>query len=78
MSGILEQCLSEGPKIQLLHEDKAARSIVVSNISPTTADAYGAVIIHFQRERNGGGEIEGVYIPKKGIAVIAFESREGL
>ncbi|KAJ7374749.1 positive regulation of interleukin-4-mediated signaling pathway [Desmophyllum pertusum] len=74
MSRILDQCLSHGPKIQLLDEQQAARSVVVSNIPPQTTDE--SIVIYFQRQKNGGGEIDHVHIPKKGTAVITFESSE--
>ena len=76
MSGVLGKCLSNAPNIQLLEEEQAARSIVVSNISPQTTKE--GVMIHFQRRKNGGGEIDHIHIPKKGSAVIAFEKGEGL
>ena len=74
MSGDLDKCLSN--VIQLLEEEQAARSIVVSNISPQTREE--SVMIHFQRRKNGGGEIEHVHIPKEGTAVLTFEKSEGL
>ena len=76
MSGVLDKCLSNAPNVQLLEEEQAARSIVISNISPQTTKE--CVHIHFQRKKNGGGEIDHIYIPKKGTAVITFEKREGL
>ena len=76
MSGVLGKCLSNAPNIQLLEKEQAARSIVVSNISPQTTKED--VTIHFQRQRNGGGEIVAVNIPKEGTAVITFEENEGL
>ena len=76
MSGVLGKCLSNAPNIQLLEEEQAARSIVVSNISPQTTKE--GVMIHFQRRKNGGGEIDHIHIPKKGSAVITFEEGEGL
>ena len=76
MSGVLGKCQSNAPNIQLLEEEQAARSIVVSNISPQTTKER--VTIYFQRRRNGGGEIDHIHIPKKGSAVITFEEGEGL
>ena len=76
MSGVLGKCQSNAPNIQLLEEGQAARSIVVSNISPQTTKER--VTIYFQRRRNGGGEIDHIHIPKKGSAVITFEEGEGL
>ncbi|KAJ7374760.1 positive regulation of interleukin-4-mediated signaling pathway [Desmophyllum pertusum] len=74
MSRILDRCLSHESKIQLLDAQQAARSVVVSNIPPQTTDE--SIVIYFQRQKNGGGEIDHVHIPKKGIAVITFESSE--
>jgi len=74
MSSVLGKCLSNAPNIQLLDEEQAARSIVVSNISPQTTKED--VTIHFQRQKNGGGEIRSVHIPEKGTAVITFEEIE--
>lgn len=74
MSGVLGKCLSNTPNIQLLEEEQAAKSIVVSNISPQTTKE--GVTIHFQRQKNGGGEIDALHIPKEGTAVITFEKSE--
>lgn len=76
MSGVLGKCPSNAPNIQLLEEEQAARSIVVSNISAESTKED--VTIHFQRQKNGGGDIHNVHIPKKGTAVITFEESEGL
>ena len=76
MSGVLEKCRSNSPNIELLEEEQAARSILISNISPQTTTED--VTIHFQRRKNGGGEIDGIHIPKNGTAVITFEKSEGL
>ena len=76
MSGVLGKCQSNGPNIQLLEEEQMARTIVVSNISRQTTKE--ALMIHFQRWKNGGGEIDQIHIPKKGLAVITFEKGEGL
>ena len=76
MSGVLGKFQSNATNIQLLEEEQAARSIVVSNISPQTTKE--GVMIHFQRRKNGGGEIDHIHIPKKGSAIITFEKREGL
>jgi len=76
MSGVLGKCLFNAPNVQLLEEEQAARSIVISNISPQTTTE--GVYIHFQRKKNGGGEIDHICIPKKGTVVITFEERGGL
>ena len=76
MAGLLSRILSYGPKKKVLTAEQTARSVVVSNISPQTTAA--TIVIYFQWQRNGGGEIDHAHIPKKGTAVITFESREGL
>ncbi|KAL9974231.1 hypothetical protein ACROYT_G011246 [Oculina patagonica] len=50
MSSISERRLADGPKIQLLDEEQAARSVVVSNIAPQSTE--GSVTIHFQKNYN--------------------------
>ncbi len=76
MSSNSERRLADGPKIQLLDEEQAAKSVVISNIAPQSTKE--SVTIHFQKRKNGGGDIDHVYIPKKGTAVITFDSSEGL
>ena len=76
MTSLLDKIVSRGPKPKVLTEDQAARSVVVQNIPPDTA--ADSIVIHFQRQNNGGGEIDHVHIPEKGTAVITFESSEGL
>ena len=71
MSGVLGS-----PVNILLEGEQAARSIVVSNISPQTTKE--GVIIHFQKRKNGGGDIDRIYIQKNGTAVVTFDEREGL
>ena len=68
--------MSRGPKKKVLTKDQAARSVVVQDIPQDTA--ADSIVIHFQRQKNGGGEIDHVHIPEKGTAVITFESSEGL
>jgi len=76
MASLLDRILSYGPDTKVLTADQAGSSVVVSNIPPqTTAEN---IVIHFQRQKNGGGEIDHVHIPEKGTAVITFESSEGL
>jgi len=60
-----------------LDEEHARRSIVVSNIPANTSDKD--VHIHFQRKRNGGGEVDfaGYLYPNDySIMVIIFEKPE--
>jgi len=53
----------------------ASRSVYVTGYKSTTKSE--ALIIHFQRSRNGGGDIESIIISKRGAAVITFDSAEG-
>ena len=76
MSRILDRYVSYGSKMQPLDEQQAVRSVVVSNIPPQTADE--SIVIYFQRQNNGGGEIDHVHISGKGTAIITFESSKGL
>ena len=76
MASFVDRILSHGPKKKVLTQEQAARSVVVSNIAPQTANE--AIVIHFQKQKNGGGKIDHVHIPKEGTAVITFESSEGL
>jgi len=76
MANLIDRFLSHGPERKALTAEQAARSVVVLNIpQQTTAEN---IVIHFQRQKNGGGEIDHVHIPEKGTAVITFESSEGL
>ena len=76
MTSLLDKIVSCGPKLKVLTKDQAAKSVVVQNIPPNAA--ADSIVIHFQRQKNGGGEIDHVHIPEKGTAVITFESSEGL
>ena len=76
MTSLLDKIVSRGPKLKVLTKDQAARSVVVQNIPPNAA--ADSIVIHFQRQKNGGGEVDHVHIPQKGTAVITFESSEGL
>ena len=76
MTGLLDKIVSYGPKTKVLTKDQAERSVVVQNIPPNAA--ADSIVIHFQRQKNGGGEVDHVHIPEKGTAVITFESSEGL
>ena len=74
MASFIDRILSYGPT-KVVTEDEAARSVVVSNIpQQTTAED---IVIHFQRRKNGGGDIDHVHIPRKGSAVITYDSIEG-
>ena len=51
------------------------RSIHVTGFQTTTTPED--LIIHFQRKKNGGGDIESIAVGKRGTAVITFEKHEG-
>ena len=50
-------------------------SVFVTGYKPTTK--WEDLIIHFQRARNGGGDIDNIAISKQGAAVITFDKPEG-
>lgn len=54
-----------------------SRSVYVTGYRPTTT--WEDLVIHFQRKRNGGGEIDNIVIskPEAAHAVITFERPEG-
>ena len=52
-----------------------SRSVYITGFRPTTKSED--LLIHFQRSRNGGGDIDGIVISKRGAAVITFDSPEG-
>ena len=52
-----------------------SRSVLVTGFQASTTPED--LIIHFQRKRNGGGDIESIAVSKRGIAVITFDKREG-
>lgn len=60
-----------------IHIDSAlvSRSVYVTGFQPTTKSEN--LVIHFQRTRNGGGDIDNIVISKRGAAVITFDSPEG-
>ena len=51
------------------------KSVLVKNLSPKSTEKE--VIIHFQKRRNGGGEVDCVRILREGTAVVTFEKIEG-
>ena len=52
-----------------------SRSIYVTGFQATTRSEE--LIIHFQRKKNGGGDIDSIIISKRGAAVITFDDPEG-
>lgn len=58
-----------------VHQDFPSSSVIVKNLSPATREE--TIIIHFQKKRNGGGEVERVRLLSEGVAVVTFEKSEG-
>ena len=54
---------------------RVSRSVYVTGYKPTTKS--DDLIIHFQRTRNGGGDIDSIVMSKRGAAVITFDNPEG-
>lgn len=52
-----------------------SRSVFVTGFKPATKSED--LIIHFQRKKNGGGDIDSIVISKKGTAVITFDDPKG-
>ena len=52
------------------------RSVFVTGFR-THGSTSEDLVIHFQRRKNGGGEIEKMILSKKGTAVITFYEPEG-
>ena len=70
-----------GTTLSLVDEDiqidtaKANRSITVTSIPEgTTAEE---LVIHFQRSKNGGSDVDEIVMNKQGSAVITFDKAEG-
>lgn len=70
-----------GTTLSLVDEDiqidtaKANRSIRVTSIPEgTTAQE---LVIHFQRKKNGGSDVDEIVMNKQGSAVITFDKAEG-
>ena len=76
MAGFLDDIIIQSNDYEDLDEEKAARSIVVSNIPPEIRDEQ--LLIHFQRQKNGGGDIDRLcMIEADGNAVIIFDEADG-
>ena len=52
-----------------------SRTIHVTGFQASTTPED--LIIHFQRKKNGGGDIESIAVSKRGNAVITFDKPEG-
>lgn len=54
-----------------LSVEELARTVVISNIPRQITKEE--IIIHFQKRKNGGGEVYDIWMTKDGQAVIVFE-----
>ena len=59
----------------IIDETNAARSISVSGFPKETK--ANELVIHFQKRKHGGGDIECIHITDKGVAVIVFDEPTG-
>ena len=70
-----ENCSLEKDDIDV-NEDKASRGIYVTGF-PSNITA-NELVIHFQRRKYGGGDIECIHITEKRDAVIIFYNPSGI
>ena len=76
MASFLAEFVSHGTDLEGLDEETATRSVLIHGIPAQVRDED--IIIHFQKGKNGGGEIDHVRFAVDGKAVITFNSCEGL
>ena len=62
-------------EICVINPTSFSRSIHVTCFQASTTPED--LIIHFQRKKNGGGDIESIAVSERGIAVISFDKPEG-
>ena len=53
----------------------SSSSVIVRNLSTATTEE--TIIIHFQKRKNGGGEVESVRLLSEGVALVTFETSQG-
>ena len=76
MASIVCELVSYGADFEVLDDERAARSIVVCNMPEEAQE--NDIIIHFQRRKHGGGNIDNVrIIENTGNVVVTFDSDEG-
>ena len=56
--------------------DVVGRKILVSGLPVGTTE--NSVHIHFQKKKNGGGEVERIILLNEGKALVLFEDPKGL
>ena len=76
MAGVDDQLASERSLLELLSNEKAAGSVLISNISAKLRRED--LVVYFQRKKIGGGDVDDVFVFKDGKAVIVFDRSEGL
>ena len=76
MAGVDDQLVSGRSQLELLSNEEASRSVLISNVSAKLRRED--IMIYFQKEKIGGGEVDNVFVLKDGKAVIVFEKPEGL
>ena len=59
-----------------LGDEQAVRSIVVDNMPEEAREED--IIIHFQKRKHGGGDIDNVRMMEGGTVVLTFKNDEGL
>lgn len=70
-----EKCSLEKEDI-VINEANAPRGICVTGFpSKTTSNK---LVIHFQKRKHGGGDIECIHITEKRVAVIVFDEPKGI
>ena len=63
-------------ELEVLDDEQAVRSIVVNNMPEEALEED--IIIHFQKWRHGGGDIDHVRMREGGTVVLTFKNDEGL
>ena len=76
LASIVDELVFYGPDLEVLDDGKAARSIVVDNMPEEAREED--IIIHFQKRKHGGGDIDNVrIIENTDTVVVTFDSDEG-
>lgn len=76
MASLSNQKSSHGLQTTDLTSEQAKRSVVVTNIASHITN--NDIILHFNKGKNGGGEIDNVHTPKDGTVVVTFGNSRGL
>lgn len=76
MAEVDDKLVSDRSQLELSVDEQAARSVVISNISPKITKED--VMIYFQKKKVGGGEVDAISMLEDGKAVVVFEKPEGL